>query len=85
MTIEPCNMEDMFTGEEYFGKYLDMHEVYEKFVNLPHIYRVDYITYLGSFHAFKDISMETKMTPVGFASRLHRRRTPTTSLLFWTT
>ena len=78
-------MEDMFTGEEYFGKYLDMHEVYEKFVNLPHIYRVDYITYLGSFHTFKDISMETKMTPVRIVSPLHRRRIQTTYRRFWTT
>lgn len=78
-------MEDMFTGEEYFGKYLDMHEVYEKFVNLPHIYRVDYITYLGSFHTFKDISMETKMTPVSVAPPVHRRHTRTTCRRSWTT
>ena len=57
----------MFTDEEYFGKYLDLHSAYEEFVNLPHISRVDYITYLNTFLNFEAISMETKMSSVGVA------------------
>ena len=64
----------MFTGEEYYGKYVDLHEEYEKYVNLPHIYRVDYITYLGSFYNFKDIGMDTKMTSVDVIDSLDYRR-----------
>ena len=58
------NLEEIFSGEEYYGRFVDMHEVYEKFVNLPHVSRVDYVTYISSFYSFKDIPMETKKTPV---------------------
>lgn len=60
-----------------------MHEEYEKFVNLPHIYRVDYITYLGSFYNFKDIGMDTKMTSVGVGGIFNIRRIPIIYPLFW--
>ena len=53
-----------------------MHEEYEKFVNLPHIYRVDYITYLGSFYNFKDIGKDTKMTYVVVVEIINIRRIP---------
>ena len=47
--MEPANLDDLYSGEEYYGKYLDLHSQYEEFVNLPHISRVDYITYLSEF------------------------------------
>ena len=75
----------MFTGEEYYGKYVDLHEEYEKYVNLPHIYRVDYITYLGSFYNFKEIGMDTKMTSVAVFFVSDSRHILTIYLLFWIT
>lgn len=69
--MEPANLDDLFSGEEYFGKYLDLHAQYELFVNLPHISRVDYITYLGEFFNFKSIGMDTKMSSVALCILPH--------------
>ena len=62
--IEPVDLEKLFTGEEYYGKYIDLHSLYEDYVNLPHVSRVDYITFLSLFYKFKEIPMETKMSSV---------------------
>ena len=64
MTVKPVDLEEIFTGEEYYGKYLDLHQLHEQFLNLPHVFRIDYISYLTSFYTFKDIPMETKLSPV---------------------
>ena len=69
--MEPVNLDDLYSGEEYYGKYLDLHSQYEEFVNLPHISRVDYITYLSEFYNFKDISMETKLSSVPIVALIH--------------
>lgn len=69
--MEPANLDDLYSGEEYYGKYLDLHSQYEEFVNLPHISRVDYITYLSEFYNFKDISMETKLSSVPIVVLIH--------------
>lgn len=69
--MEPANLDDLYSGEEYYGKYLDLHSQYEEFVNLPHISRVDYITYLSEFYNFKDISMETKLSSVQIVASIH--------------
>lgn len=69
--MEPANLDDLYSGEEYYGKYLDLHSQYEEFVNLPHISRVDYITYLSEFYNFKDISMETKLSSVPIVALIH--------------
>lgn len=69
--MEPANLDDLYSGEEYYGKYLDLHSQYEEFVNLPHISRVDYITYLSEFYNFKDISMETKLSSVPIVASIH--------------
>ena len=69
--MEPANLDDLYSGKEYYGKYLDLHSQYEEFVNLPHISRVDYITYLSEFYNFKDISMETKLSSVPIVVLIH--------------
>ena len=69
--MEPANLDDLFSGEEYFGNYMDLHSQYELFVNLPHISRVDYITYLGEFFNFKAIGMDTKMSSVALSILRH--------------
>ncbi|CAH0389639.1 unnamed protein product [Bemisia tabaci] len=55
-------MQDMaeFTDEEGYGKYLDLHECYEKYINLKGIEKVDYITYLTTFNHLYDIPKERK-------------------------
>lgn len=49
-----------FTDEEGYGKYLDLHECYEKFINLKGMEKSDYIAYLTSFDQLFDISREKK-------------------------
>ena len=49
-----------FTDEEGYGKYLDLHECYEKFVNLKGVERCDYITYLKTFDQLYDIPRDRK-------------------------
>ncbi|CAG9579737.1 unnamed protein product [Danaus chrysippus] len=49
-----------FTDEEGYGKYLDLHECYEKYINLKGIEKIDYITYLSIFDHLFDIPRERK-------------------------
>jgi splicing factor 3A subunit 3 len=49
-----------FKDEEGYGKYLDLHEHYEKYLNLKGAERVDYISYLGTFDRLFDIPKERK-------------------------
>lgn len=49
-----------FSDEEGFGRYLDLHECYNMYLNLRNVEKSDYITYLMTFdHAF-DIPKERK-------------------------
>lgn len=60
-TEENSNMIE-FTDEEGYGKYLDLHECYYKFLNLKGIEKVDYITYLTTFDHLYDIPKDRKNT-----------------------
>ncbi|KAK3741615.1 hypothetical protein QZH41_019259, partial [Actinostola sp. cb2023] len=51
-----------FTDEEGYGKYLDVHEVYDMYLNLKGIERIDYLTYLDSFDRLFDIPKDKKTT-----------------------
>ncbi|ELU04568.1 hypothetical protein CAPTEDRAFT_21598 [Capitella teleta] len=49
-----------FTDEEGYGKYLDMHECYERYINLKGVGKCDYITYLSVFDQLFDINKDKK-------------------------
>lgn len=49
-----------FTDEEGYGKYLDLHECYTKYINLKGVDKVDYVTYLSLFDRLFDLSKEFK-------------------------
>ncbi|EDO29934.1 predicted protein [Nematostella vectensis] len=49
-----------FTDEEGYGKYLDLHEVYDKYLNLKGIEKIDYLTYLDTFDRLFDIPKDKK-------------------------
>ncbi|TRY70565.1 hypothetical protein TCAL_06117 [Tigriopus californicus] len=49
-----------FSDEEGYGKFLDLHQVYELFVNLKGVERVDYMTYVMQFDRLFDIPKERK-------------------------
>ncbi|XP_065188401.1 splicing factor 3A subunit 3-like [Sycon ciliatum] len=50
----------VFTDEEGYGKYLDLHECYRKFINLKFTEKVDYVTYLKNIDRLFDIPKEKK-------------------------
>lgn len=49
-----------FTDEEGYGKYLDMHECYDKYINLKNIEKIDYLAFLASFDHLFEIQKERK-------------------------
>ena len=49
-----------FSDEEGYGKYLDLHECYTKYINLKGVQKIDYITYLTLFDQLFDIPKERK-------------------------
>uniref|UniRef100_A0A1L8DH11 Putative splicing factor 3a subunit 3 n=1 Tax=Nyssomyia neivai TaxID=330878 RepID=A0A1L8DH11_9DIPT len=51
-----------FTDEEGFGKYLDLHECFDKYINIRGIEKIDYITYLMTFDHLFDIPRDRKNT-----------------------
>ncbi|KAG8172909.1 hypothetical protein JTE90_015428, partial [Oedothorax gibbosus] len=55
----PENMAE-FTDEEGYGKFLDLHECYEKFLNIRGVEKVDYLSYLSIFDQLFDIPKERK-------------------------
>ena len=51
-----------FTGEECYGKYIDLHECYDKYINLKGVDKTtDYVTYLITFdRLFECVPKEKK-------------------------
>ncbi|EGT41794.1 hypothetical protein CAEBREN_20182, partial [Caenorhabditis brenneri] len=51
-----------FSDEEAYGRFLDLHAQYDKFINLKNIKdtkKIDYMTYILSFEKFADIPKNT--------------------------
>lgn len=57
---EFMEIDSMFTGEERFGKFLDLTTMHEQYLNLPGIKRVNYVDYLGIFDTFTPPIMNIK-------------------------
>ncbi|CAJ0917299.1 unnamed protein product, partial [Mesorhabditis belari] len=52
-----------FTDEEGYGRFLDLHQCYDKYLNLKGIKRIDYMSYLNLFEKLDTISKSsTKKT-----------------------
>lgn len=49
-----------FTDEEGYGKYLDLQECFEKYINLKGVEKSDYISYLSTFDHLYDIPKDRK-------------------------
>ncbi|KAE8449589.1 hypothetical protein EG329_007919 [Mollisiaceae sp. DMI_Dod_QoI] len=45
-------IDNLFTGEEAFGKFLDLTTIHELYLNLPSIKRLTYLQYLDAFDIF---------------------------------
>lgn len=59
---EPAGLEvdTMFSGEESYGRFLDLMVPHEQYLNLPGIKRINYIQYLESFDRFTPPHLLTK-------------------------
>ncbi|KAG0239435.1 hypothetical protein B0O80DRAFT_408802 [Mortierella sp. GBAus27b] len=55
-------LDDMFSGEEAGGRYLDLHEVHEQYMNLKSLKRTNYLGYLSEFTLFSEIQKKDKDT-----------------------
>ncbi|CAL4900155.1 unnamed protein product [Urochloa decumbens] len=51
-----------FTGEEAFGRYLDLHELYNEFINSKFGTPMEYSAYVGCFSQIEKISQSHKKT-----------------------
>ncbi|KAL7625854.1 Pre-mRNA-splicing factor sap61 [Parahypoxylon ruwenzoriense] len=49
---QPSIVDTMFTGEEAFGRFFDLHTCHELYLNLPNAKRLSYLQYLDSFDNF---------------------------------
>jgi splicing factor 3A subunit 3 len=49
-----------FTGEESFGKFVDMIALHERYVNMPQFKKVDYRTFLRVFSQFRVVPGQQK-------------------------
>ncbi|KAI9798659.1 MAG: hypothetical protein M1833_004648 [Piccolia ochrophora] len=45
-------VDNMFTGEEAYGRFLDLTSLHEDYLNLPTVKRLSYLQYLDAFDAF---------------------------------
>ena len=52
--------DNMFTGEESNGRFLDLTNLHEDYLNLPGVKRLSYLQYLDSFDAFEAPRMPIK-------------------------
>lgn len=64
--VVTSEIDNMFTGEEEFGKYFDLTVTHELYLNLPGIKRLTYLQYLDAFDIFSppqcNIKRPDKMT-----------------------
>ncbi|VIO94010.1 conserved hypothetical protein,hypothetical protein [Brugia malayi] len=51
-----------FTDEEGYGRFLDLHTLYDKYINIKGVKRMDYLAFLSNFDRFTDIPMSAKKT-----------------------
>ena len=49
----PTEVDNMFSGEESNGRFLDLTQLHEEYLNLPGVKRLSYLQYLDNFDAFE--------------------------------
>ena len=54
------DIDNMFTGEEGNGRFLDLTSLHENYLNLPNVKRLSYLQYLDYFDAFEPPRMPIK-------------------------
>ncbi|KAJ3154137.1 hypothetical protein HK101_001679 [Irineochytrium annulatum] len=63
VVFEESELDAIFSGEEGFGKFLDLNVTFDLYVNLKKVKKINYVTYMMNFDEFESIPRETKKTP----------------------
>jgi splicing factor 3A subunit 3 len=50
---QPCIVDSMFSGEEAYGRFFDLHSSHDEYLNLPGVKRLAYMQYLDVFDNFQ--------------------------------
>ncbi|KAI5799262.1 hypothetical protein DFH27DRAFT_560125 [Peziza echinospora] len=58
--VDSAEVESMFTGEEFNGRFLDMTENHTEYLNLPGVKRITYLQYLSVFDKFDGFTKNQK-------------------------
>ncbi|KAI8927656.1 hypothetical protein BC831DRAFT_451732 [Entophlyctis helioformis] len=58
-----AHVESLFTGEESMGKYLDLHDIFNRYLNLKGVKKTTYLAFLAEFDQFGNVPTDTKVTP----------------------
>ncbi|EEB05561.1 U2 snRNP-associated protein sap61 [Schizosaccharomyces japonicus yFS275] len=53
-------VDTMFRGEEMYGRFFDLNECYEDYINLKQVPRLSYLDYISKMDAFDDIPKASK-------------------------
>ncbi|KAJ1330335.1 splicing factor 3A subunit 3 [Batrachochytrium salamandrivorans] len=61
--VEMQELETLFQGEEGMGKYLDLQDIFNQFLNLKQVKKINYLSFLSDFDNFRAIPLDTKTTP----------------------
>ncbi|KAL2919530.1 Pre-mRNA-splicing factor sap61 [Polyrhizophydium stewartii] len=61
--VEVMELENDFTGEEGFGRYFDLHDSFNAYINLKNVKKMPYLAYLAEFDRFSAVPMETRRSP----------------------
>ncbi|KAG0345145.1 Splicing factor 3A subunit 3 [Podila humilis] len=65
-------LDEMFSGEESGGRYLDLHAVHDQYLNLKSLKRTNYLGYLSEFTLFHEIEKKDKNANYqGYLNSLH--------------
>ncbi len=55
-------VEVSFSGDEVWGRYLDVHEHFHRYVNAKFGKQLDYLEYLTSFSEFSEVSRQHRLS-----------------------
>jgi splicing factor 3A subunit 3 len=86
---EPTATTVTFSGEEAYGKHLDLHHIYDLYINIPGVKRVSYLSYLDMFHQFEKLPRSIRTTTayvhyckalLGYLEGFYKRSQP---LVYW--
>eukprot|EP01132_Coremiostelium_polycephalum_P005709 gene5709-7104_t len=62
-----------FSGNESYGKFLDLYEIYEEYINLKSVTtRIDYVTYLLQFYTFDYSNDQSRFKDIKYKDYLNK-------------